>query len=78
MAGDQAVLCSACGQDYQTWYRVRASGLAFLLCPECDSVWLPADDRHQRPTHDLEELFPPHQRRQAWDLIERCDAAGST
>lgn len=78
MADDQLVLCSLCGQDYQTWYRVRASGRAFLLCPECDAVWLPDEDRHEWPTHDLVDLFPPHQRYQAWDLIEPCDPTDST
>jgi len=70
---DERVACGFCGQDYQTWYRVRADGRTFLLCPECDSVWLSADDRHKSPAHGLRGLFPAWQARQAWDLIEPCD-----
>lgn len=68
--GGERVACTACGQDWQTWYRVRADGREFLLCPECDSVWLPGDDRHARPTRSLPDLFGPGQQYEAWDLIE--------
>lgn len=68
------VACTACGQDWQTWYRVREDGRVFLLCPECDSIWLPGDDRHARPTRYLEELFGPQPKFfNAWELIEECE-----
>jgi hypothetical protein len=70
--------CTACGQDWQTCYRRRTDGRIFFLCPECDSVWLPDDDRHGPPTHSLSELFPPHQEYEVWDLIEPCDTSDDT
>ncbi|MEU5782054.1 hypothetical protein [Micromonospora lupini] len=69
------VACTACGQDWQTWYRVRDDGRVFLLCPECDSIWLPEDDRHASPTRHLAELFGPQPKFfNAWALIEECQA----
>ncbi|MFD0783517.1 hypothetical protein ACFQZ8_06265 [Micromonospora azadirachtae] len=66
----ERVACTTCGQDWQTWYRVRADGRSFLLCPECDSIWLPGDDRHG-PPRDLRDLFDrPPKFFNAWELIE--------
>jgi NAD-dependent SIR2 family protein deacetylase len=74
-AGSDAgrVACTRCGQDWQTWYRVRADRRTFLLCPECDAVWLVGEDRHAAPRHDLTDLFGPGQMYEAWDLIEPCE-----
>ncbi|MET8044677.1 hypothetical protein ABZU25_27880 [Micromonospora sp. NPDC005215] len=74
MNDDARVACTACEQDWQTWYRVRADGRVFLLCPECDSIWLPGDDRHAGPTRYLDELFGPQPKFfNAWELIEECE-----
>lgn len=74
MDNSEWIECSACGQDCQTWYRVREDGRVFLLCPECDSIWLPGDDRYGRPTRFLDELFGPQPKFfNAWALIEECD-----
>jgi hypothetical protein len=69
--------CTYCGQDWQTCYRVCSDGRMFLLCPECDSVWLPGDDRRKAPVHQLTDLFPPHMEHEVWMLIERCDSASN-
>ncbi len=69
----ERVPCPVCGQDWQAWYQARTTGEKFLLCPECDAIWLPDDDRHERTERDLTQLFPPHQHYQVWDLIEPCD-----
>lgn len=68
--GEDRQVCPTCGQDWQTWYKVKSDGRTFLLCPECDSIWLPGDDRHHRARHFLPDLFPPQQAYEAWDLIE--------
>ncbi|NLU80479.1 hypothetical protein HCA58_19335 [Micromonospora sp. HNM0581] len=74
MNDSDRVACTACGQDWQTWYRVRDDGRVFLLCPECDSVWLPSDDRHERPTTYLNDLFAPQSKLfDAWRLIDECE-----
>jgi hypothetical protein len=73
----ERIVCLTCQQDYQTWYRVRIDGRTFLLCPECDAVWLPGDDRHKKAVRSLDDLFPGHPNYQAWDLIEPCDPPGN-
>jgi hypothetical protein len=67
--------CTACGQDWQTCYRARPDGRLFFLCPECESVWLPGDDRRGSPAQVLPDLFPPRQKHEAWYLIEPCNTS---
>ncbi|MGW3857878.1 hypothetical protein [Micromonospora arida] len=75
MNDSEKFACTSCGQDWQTWYRVRGGGRLFLLCPECDSVWVPGDDRTGPPTHHLGALFGPQPKFfNAWALIEECPA----
>lgn len=76
MTEDSRQSCPTCGQDWQTWYRVRADGRVFLLCPECDSIWLSGDDRRERARRFLPDLFPPHQQYDAWTLIEPAGPPG--
>ncbi|MFD8012311.1 hypothetical protein [Streptomyces sp. NPDC058955] len=38
------VACVHCGQDWLRGYRAEESGEWFLLCPECDSLWLEGQD----------------------------------
>lgn len=74
MDNSERIECPACRQDWQTWYRVREDGRVFLLCPECDSIWLPGDDRYGLPTRFLDNLFGPQPKFfNAWALIEECD-----
>ena len=68
--GVPSVACCVCGQDWLAWYRVRATGQAFLLCPECDAVWLPGDDVLARSGKGLGDLFPDSSALDCWDLIE--------
>ena len=65
---NQRVVCNFCGQDFLKRYRVDADGREFLLCEECDSVWLPGDDTSKSPRNSLDDLFPPGV--MAWDFIE--------
>jgi uncharacterized C2H2 Zn-finger protein len=65
--------CVVCWQDYLRLYRSTLDGREFLLCPECDSVWLPGEDTSQRAKQSLGDLFEGHLFRPgevAWDLIE--------
>ncbi len=64
------IVCKHCGQDWLLWYRAKGTDREFLLCPECDSVWLPGDDTAQEPRQWLGDLFPPGERVVYWDLIE--------
>jgi uncharacterized C2H2 Zn-finger protein len=69
---DNHVVCPRCGQDWQVWYRNCEDGTRFLLCPECDAVWLADDDRFARPKLSLAHLFGSEDPRRD-KLIERCD-----
>jgi DNA-directed RNA polymerase subunit RPC12/RpoP len=67
------IRCAACGQDYLRPYRSLLDGQEFLLCPECDSVWLPGEDTTQWPPRYLDNLFADHQfvpGQGEWDFIE--------
>jgi hypothetical protein len=64
------LVCTLCGQDWLTPYRIREDGREFLLCPECDSVWLPGDDPQAYPRLGLRELLPSDREYTAWDHIE--------
>jgi hypothetical protein len=69
------IACPVCGQDWLRWYRVKDDGLTFLLCPECDSVWLPGQDPSPTARQDLSELLGcPQVHGTEWDLIEPCAA----
>ena len=70
---DARIICSACGQDYIRPFRSRIDGRQFLLCPECDSVWLPGDDTSEWPPQRLDKLFEGVQflpGEVAWHFIE--------
>lgn len=70
---DTRVRCAVCGQDYLRLYRNVLNGERFLLCPECDSVWLPEEDTSQSAHHDLYDVFDGHRflpGEVAWDFIE--------
>jgi hypothetical protein len=70
----EGLACVFCGQDRLACFRVRSDGREFLLCPECDSVWLPGDDPRAQPVRWLGDLFDTGPRTDHWDLIERCGA----
>jgi hypothetical protein len=69
---DDRVACSFCGQDWQTWYRILEDHQPFLLCPECEAIWLPDDDRYARPVGFLPDLFRGDLQCEVWNLIEPC------
>ena len=67
------IRCAVCGQDYLRLYRNLVDGEQFLLCPECDSVWLPGNDTSQWAPQHLDDLFAGRQflpGEVAWDFIE--------
>ncbi|WP_189077865.1 hypothetical protein [Mangrovihabitans endophyticus] len=71
--------CTVCGQDYLAPYRNTVNGERFLLCAECDSVWLPGDDTSRPSGHSLSTVFAGHQFRPDegdWDLIEPVPDGG--
>ena len=73
---DPRVTCAVCGQDWLYRYRNVLDGAEFLLCPECDSVWLPGDDPAAFTEHSLTDVFAGHQLppgRVDWDYIERAE-----
>ena len=70
---DSRIACVVCGQDYLSPYRNLLDGEQFLLCPECDSVWLEGDDLSEMPRHSLHELFADHEFKPGevdWDVID--------
>ncbi|BAL88207.1 hypothetical protein AMIS_29870 [Actinoplanes missouriensis 431] len=67
------IACKICGQDWLVPYRSLLDGSRFLLCPECDSVWLPEDDPAERTEHSLTTVFEGYAFMPGqvdWDLIE--------
>ena len=64
------ILCAYCSQDWIHPYKVRATGIGFLICRECESVWLDGDDTSQRPKRFLDDLVPPDADKLQWDQIE--------
>lgn len=50
--------CPDCGQGEIVEYVVRETGRRFWLCEECDSVWLPGEDRSQPARMALRHLLP--------------------
>ena len=71
----QRMACPVCGKDWLRWYRAKGAGLTFLLCPECDSVWLPGQDPARDTSGDLSGVLGnPTVRGTEWDVIEPCDA----
>jgi hypothetical protein len=65
------IACPYCGQDWLYWYRVKGEAETFLLCKECESVWL----REQPVTEDAELNLSTHLPRfsaeDVWDQIEQ-------
>lgn len=74
----QKVVCQSCGQDWLRCCRMKGTGLTFLLCPECDAVWLPGQDPARDKPEDLPDVLgnPPVHGTE-WDLIEPCDFSPS-
>ena len=67
------IRCAVCGQDYLRPYRNVLDGEEFLLCPECDSVWLQGEDTAKWAPRYLDSLFtgyPFLPGQGEWDLIE--------
>jgi transposase-like protein len=74
--GNSKIPCPVCGQDYLEPYRNILNGKEFLLCPECDSAWLPGDDTTRGSGNSLSTIFANHEFRVdevGWDLIEPVD-----
>ena len=70
---DSPVRPVVCGQDHLRPYRNVLDEEQFLLCPECDSVWLPGEDTSRWVLHDLDDLFADRRflpGEVAWDFIE--------
>lgn len=65
---DQRIVCNFCGQDWLKRYQIRADGRKFLLCEECDSIWLPGDDTSASPRNSLDDLLASGA--DVWELIE--------
>ena len=57
----QLIACSVCGQDWLRPYRNLLDGQEFLLCGECDSIWLPGEDTSKGTPHSLGNLFDGYQ-----------------
>lgn len=64
------IVCVYCGQDWLRPYRLRSIELRFLMCGECESVWLEGDDTSQRPKQFLDDLIDPASDVLQWDQIE--------
>lgn len=72
----QKIECPVCWQDWLQWYRKKGTDLTFLLCPECDSVWLPGSEPGRDAARDLTDVVgnPPVGETE-WDLIEPADVS---
>lgn len=69
LVGD-CTLCVYCGQDWLHLYKLRMSDVRFMICRECESVWLEGDDVLQRPKNFLDDLVEPRSDLLQWDQIE--------
>jgi hypothetical protein len=67
------LICPTCGQDWLYPYRSVVDGVRFLLCPECDSVWLEGTDATKPTSHSLSTVFDGYAflpGQVDWDFIE--------
>lgn len=64
------VACRHCGQDWLRRYRIKGEAREFLLCPECESIWLPGQDVNQDTHNYLSEILNDAPAEVQWDLIE--------
>ncbi|MFF3518730.1 hypothetical protein [Streptomyces sp. NPDC002573] len=69
----KGIACLHCGQDWLRSYRVKGKGNTFLLCAECESVWLPGQDLTQDTDDYLSEFLGDPPTGSQWDMIERVD-----
>jgi len=70
---EDGLICQNWGHDWLRPYRNVVDGTRFLLCPECDSVWLASDDTTKPTAHSLSTMFAGHAflpGQVDWDLIE--------
>jgi len=55
------IACQHCMQDWLHPYRIKNTRQTFLLCAECESVWLPGQDAEKDTENFLSEILgdPP-------------------
>ena len=70
MTSNTKITCRFCGQDWLHRYRLISGKLEFLICRECDAVWLLDEDTSTPPGRFLDDLLKPEDRDNAWNFIE--------
>ena len=69
------IICQHCGQDWLSSYRIKGRDVTFLLCAECESVWLPGQDLSQDTEAYLSEILGDPPAEYQWGMIERVDGS---